>query len=219
MFIHQHPYPPFIPKHATKLIVGTLPPPRFTTGQLYPEDVDFCYGSKYGLLWPVLDAIFDIGLEYAHTPGSVAQRKEFLATRGIGICDMVECCERERMTASDLDMKNIVLRDLTGILKRHPGISTLLFMGGNSKNGPEYLFRRHLREQGLNLKEVDSGPPRMHRFNLGVRKLRTVTLISPSSAANRSIGANPDFKRLRSGNPKFSTMDYRVLQYTPFFKE
>ncbi len=172
------------------------------------------------MLWPVLDAIFEIGLEYAHTSSSVAQRKEFLATQGIGICDIVESCERERMTASDLDMKNIVLRDLTGILRRHPGIGTLLFMGGNSKNGPEYLFRRHLIEQGLNLREVESGPPpRMHHFKLGVRTLRTVSLISPSSAANRSIGANPDFKRLRSGNPKFSTMDYRILQYTPFFKE
>ena len=34
MFIHKHPYPPFIPKNATKLIVGTLPPPRFYTGIL-----------------------------------------------------------------------------------------------------------------------------------------------------------------------------------------
>ena len=34
MFKHTHPYPPYIPENATKLIVGTLPPPRFTTGEL-----------------------------------------------------------------------------------------------------------------------------------------------------------------------------------------
>ena len=219
MFIHQHPYPPFIPDNATKLIVGTLPPPRFTTGRLFSEDVDFCYGSKYGLLWPVLDALFGIGLEYANTSDSVAQRKEFLAARGIGICDVVERCERDRMTASDLDMKNILLRDLTGILKSHTGIHTLLFMGGNSKNGPEYLFRRHLKEQGLHLHEVSGLSPRIHRFSLGERSLRTVSLISPSSAANRSIGGNPDFKRWRTGDPGFSTMDNRIRQYAPFFNE
>ena len=67
MFEHTHPYPPFNLEHATKLIVGTLPPPRFTTGDLLPEDVDFCYGSKNGMLWPILDQIFDLGLVYENT--------------------------------------------------------------------------------------------------------------------------------------------------------
>jgi hypothetical protein len=40
MFFHQHPYKPFIPKQATKLIVGTLPPPRFSMGNLLEKDVD-----------------------------------------------------------------------------------------------------------------------------------------------------------------------------------
>ena len=45
MFLHKHPYPPFINQDTTKLIVGTLPPPRFSTRQLLEKDVDFCYGS------------------------------------------------------------------------------------------------------------------------------------------------------------------------------
>lgn len=48
MFLHKHPYPPFIPDNATRLIVGTLPPPRFSLGQLKPDDVKFCYGSRDG---------------------------------------------------------------------------------------------------------------------------------------------------------------------------
>jgi len=34
VFKHQHPYAPFIKNDSTKLIVGTLPPPRFSTGDL-----------------------------------------------------------------------------------------------------------------------------------------------------------------------------------------
>ena len=62
MFLHQHPYSPFIPEKANKLIVGTIPPPRFSSGNLFAEDVDFCYGSKYGLLWPILNKVFDLQL-------------------------------------------------------------------------------------------------------------------------------------------------------------
>jgi len=53
MFLHQHPYPPYTPINGTKIIVGVLPPPRFTSKELLPEDVYFCYGSASGLLWPI----------------------------------------------------------------------------------------------------------------------------------------------------------------------
>lgn len=65
MFHHKHPYGPFIPDGARKLIVGTLPPPRFTQGLLREGDVDFCYGSRDGQLWPILDRIFHLNLDYA----------------------------------------------------------------------------------------------------------------------------------------------------------
>ncbi|HAB27693.1 MAG: DNA glycosylase [Xanthomarina sp.] len=166
MFKHQHPYKPFIPKHATKLIVGTLPPPRFTIGDLKPADVDFCYGSSDGQLWKILDTIFELGLKYENTKEAIYQRKQFLLDRGIGICDMVESAEREKIDASDLGMQNIVLRDLVGYLKEFPNVDTLLFTGGNSKNGPEYFFRKHLKEYNLKLELVSNEVPRIHQFEL-----------------------------------------------------
>ena len=44
--ISVHPYQPFVPPQATKLIVGTMPPLRFCTEPrlLYEDDVDFYYG-------------------------------------------------------------------------------------------------------------------------------------------------------------------------------
>ena len=64
MFHHFHPYEPFIQNNTKKIIVGTLPPPRFCTKEYKPNDVDFCYGSQDGLLWKSLDVIFDLNLEY-----------------------------------------------------------------------------------------------------------------------------------------------------------
>ena len=104
-------------------MVGTLPPPRFSTNKLYSDDVDFCYGSKYGLLWPILENIFNLELEYQNTQNAIDQRKYFLQQNLIGICDMVESCERDKVDASDLGMKNIKLRNLTQYLKfRHSNL-------------------------------------------------------------------------------------------------
>ena len=217
MFLHTHPYPPFFPNGATKLIVGTLPPPRFTTGDLKEGDVNFCYGSISGLLWPVLDQIFDLNLKFEDTEAAVLQRKNFLASRGIGVCDIVAQCERAKIDASDLGMQNIKLRNLIGYLQKYPKINTLLFTGGNSKNGPEYFFRKHLKEHDLKLHLESDIVPRIHSFLLEDRTIKTVSLTAPSGAANRAIGSLQLYKDLKNANPKFNTIDFRVMQYQEFF--
>jgi G:T/U-mismatch repair DNA glycosylase len=166
MFLHQHPYPPFIQEDTTKLIVGTLPPPRFSTGELLEKDVDFCYGSYYNSLWLFIDAIHNLGLRYDNSQEAIDERKQFLIQHKIGVCDIVGSAEREKIDASDLGMKNIQLRDVVGYLKQYPNIDTLLFTGGNSKNGPEYFFRKHLKTYDLKLELVSNEVPRIHQFEL-----------------------------------------------------
>ncbi|MBO0342786.1 MAG: uracil-DNA glycosylase family protein [Bacteroidota bacterium] len=226
-FKHIHPYEPFLLSKATKLIVGTLPPPRFTTGELKPHDVDFCYGSCNGQLWPILDKIFDLGLKFENTEEAVEQRKRFLVEHKIGVCDIVESAKREKIDASDLGMQQVVLRDLVGYLKKYPNIETLLFTGGNSKNGPEYFFRKQLKEYGLKLKVISDKVPRIHHlelpFDSGMsvraqsRIIKTVSLTAPSGAANRAVGSLQEYKDLKSQNPEFNTVDFRVMQYREFF--
>ncbi|WP_375323812.1 uracil-DNA glycosylase family protein [Flagellimonas sp. GZD32] len=228
LFQHIHPYEPFLLEEASKLIVGTLPPPRFTTGELKEEDVDFCYGSCNGMLWPILDQIFDLGLKYENTHEAIQQRKHFLINHKIGVCDIVQSAEREKIDASDLGMQNVVLRDLVGYLQKHPNIQTLLFTGGNSKNGPEYFFRRQLKEHGLKLEVISDEVPRIHHLELPVtsysmsvraqsRTVKTVSLTAPSGAANRAVGSLQAYKDLKKANPNFNTLDFRVMQYRQFF--
>ncbi|MGW8193835.1 MAG: uracil-DNA glycosylase family protein [Desulforhopalus sp.] len=213
-FVHNHPYEIFIPRGTTRIIVGTLPPPRFSSGSLKERDVDFCYGSCDGMLWPALEKIFHLRFSYDNSANAVRERKEFLVRKKMGICDIVESCRRDKVDASDLGMKSVTLRDIIAQLKLHPTITTLIFTGGNSKNGPEYLFRRHLKEHGLKLTRVNSEVPRKHQFLLGNRLLTTVSLTSPSNAANRAIGASPQYKSKKKKNPAYTTFDFRVEQYS-----
>ncbi|MHA7058328.1 uracil-DNA glycosylase family protein [Aquimarina sp. M1] len=217
MLEHTHPYEPFFPKGATKLIVGTLPPPRFTSGELKEGDVDFCYGSISGLLWPVLDRIFHLNLIFETTQEAINQRKKFLTSRGIGVCDIVHSCQREKIDASDLGMRDIKLRDVVSYVSQYPKIDTLLFTGGNSKNGPEYFFRKHLKDYQIQLQLISDKTPRIHSFQLGNRSINTVSLTAPSGAANRSIGSMQSYKDLKNQNPKFNTIDFRAMQYKEFF--
>jgi G:T/U-mismatch repair DNA glycosylase len=229
MFLHEHPYPPFIQENTTKLIVGTLPPPRFSTCELLEKDVDFCYGSYYNSLWLFIAEIHQLNLRYDNSPEAIDERKQFLIQHKIGICDIVESAEREKIDASDFGMKNVVLRDLVDYLKQFPNVDTLLFTGGNSKNGPEYFFRKHLKDYGLKLNVVSDEVPRIHEFSIPVRSsvqcnsgesqriIKTVSLTSSSGSANRAIGSMPLYQQLKNSNPDFNTFDFRVMQYREFF--
>ncbi|MGO1752139.1 MAG: uracil-DNA glycosylase family protein [Psychroflexus sp.] len=220
MFKHQHPYLPFIPDGTEKLIVGTLPPPRFTTGDLKPDDVDFCYGSRDGQLWEIINRIFDLNLVFENTEEAKQQRINFLKTNKIGVCDMVDCAYRDKIDASDLGIQNAELRPIISILKSHQSIKTLLFTGGNSKNGPEYFFRKHLKNYPeIKLKKISDEVPRIHQFQIHNRIIKTVSLTAPSGAANRAVGSMTLYKKLKSENPDINTLDFRVMQYAPYFKE
>ena len=132
----------------------------------------------------------------------------------------------KKIDASDLGMQNIKLRDIVGYLKQYPSIDTILFTGGNSKNGPEYFFRKHLKDYNLKLEVVHNELPRIHQFSIcysGQSKesqkqkiIKTVSLTSSSGAANISISRLPLYKQLKAKNPNFNTFDFRVMQYAEF---
>lgn len=185
--------------------------------------MDFCYGSYHNSLWKFIDHIHNLGLRFDNSDEAVKQRKEFLIEYQIGICDIVESAKRDKIDASDLGMKDIQLRDILGYLRKFPKIETLIFIGGNSKNGPEYLFRKQLKAQNIKLTLISNQIPRVHKFNLPdslgkpansqSREIRTVSLSSSSGAANISISRLPLYKQLKANNPDFNTFDFRVLQY------
>lgn len=217
MFVHKHPYSPYFPEGATKMIVGTLPPPRFSTGDLKSGDVNFCYGSIDGKLWPILDKLFGLGLKFETTPAAIEQRQAFLKDRGIAICDIVHAAKRQKIDASDLGMQEVELRPLLDYLEQYPAIDTLLFTGGNSKNGPEYFFRRLVKPSGVKLEIISDEVPRIHQFEWAGRTIRTVSLTAPSGAANRAVGSLDLYKKRKAQDPSYNTLDFRVDQYRPFF--
>lgn len=198
--------------------MGTLPPPRFCERKFKPEDVDFCYGSKDNQLWPVLDKIFNLNLSYTNHKESVKERIDFLNKYKIGFCDIVESCQRSKIDASDLGMTNIKLRNIIYYLSKNKNINKIIFTGKNSKNGPEYFFRKLLKEANIEIIEVLNNSIREHYIIFENRKINLFSLTSPSNAANRSIGANKIYKEKKQLNKDYSTFDFRYDEYKIAFK-
>jgi len=169
------------------------------------------------MLWPVLDSIFKLFLRFDNSLAAVEQRKAFLRRERIGICDIVASCKRQKFDASDLGMQAIKLRDMLFQLRKHPNLTTIIFTGGNSKNGPEYFFRKQLKENGLLLTCADYQVPRRHTFFYSKREIITISLTSPSNAANRAIGSMPLYKTRKVKNPHYTTFDFRIEQYGQVF--
>jgi len=198
--------------------MGTLPPPRFYIKEYKKEDVLFCYGSKDNLLWKVLNKIYNLDLLFDNSLEAVEQRKSFLLKNKIGICDIVESCQREKIDASDIGMKHVKLRDIIYYLGKYDKITTIIFTGGYCKNSPEYFLRKVLKEENIVFENISNEIPKIHKFKFNKRTIKTISLSSPSNAANRSIGANEIFKKNKKLDKNYTTFDFRVSQYKDVFK-
>ena len=217
MFNHFHPFKPYINQDTKRLIIGTLPPPRFCTKEYKKEDVLFPYGSADSLLWRCLDEIFDLGLLYNQSILAIDQRKDFLQKHQIGICDIVDSCKREKVDASDIGMSEVVLRDILAYLSEYKNIDIIIFTGGYCKNSPEYFFRRVLKKEKIDFENISNEIPKAHSFEFENRMIKTISLTSPSNAANRSIGANKYYKKRKAEDKSYTTFDFRVEQYKKVF--
>jgi len=213
LFFHYHPYEPFLNIDTKIIIMGTLPPPRFCIKELKNGDVDSCYGSKDNLLWKIFDKIFSLNLIFENSKKAIKQREDFLKNSKIGICDIVKSCNRKKFDASDSSMLDIRLTDILKYLKIYKNIDTIFFTGKNSKNSPEYFFKKVLKEQNIDFIQIKDDFLRVHKFVFDNRVFTAISLISPSNAANRFIGASTLYKKIKMANRKYTTFDFRVDEY------
>ena len=125
-----HPYEPYIPEGATKLIIGTMPPFRFCTSggrTLHDNDVDFYYGSRDNSFWKLLSEAPGTTLEFVNTTEAVNQRKQLLQELHIGITDIVGSCIHRNGKSDDASLISIEPKPLDKLLLEYPNIEELIY--------------------------------------------------------------------------------------------
>ncbi len=185
----QHPFQPFIPINSTKLIIGTIPPPRFCKEpyHLLEDDVNFYYGSRDNHFWPLLEEVFKTKFEYLNNSKSNEQRQKLLESLNIGITDIIEICYHENNQASDDKLKEIEYKDLRQILIDFPSIDTLIYTSEFVKKLVNDYFKTYHSKISNNPKEQS--------IKINGKLYKVHILYSPSPLALRNMGDNGVDKR------------------------
>ena len=177
-----HPYPPFIPDNAVRLIIGSIPPQRFCVrGTLYPEDVDFYYGSRANGFWKLVGDVCGVGFTFRNTEEAVRERKNFLTSYQTGITDIIERCGRVNGGSAD--------PDLTDLLISHPDIREILCTS-------VFVKRCLGLSLGIRFRAIP-GEDRCFAMIHSGREYRVTVLFSPSPNAVRFTGPGAAEKRRR----------------------
>lgn len=202
--ISKHPYTPFIPPGATRLLIGSIPPARFCIEEtpLHASDVDFYYGSKDNAFWSLLEEVFEEKLDKSTTQEAIAQRKALLMKHGIGITDIIATCIRTNQSASDEDLMDLELKDLNQLLIDHPSIHTLIYTSEFvKKQVNKQLKCKHL---------IDKTNRKKQTIRVNGKEYQVRILYSPSPSGLRNLGVNGRLKRLNqykeflaADNPNF----------------
>ena len=185
-----HPYEPYIPADSEKLIIGTIPPPRFCKEpyQLYENDVNFYYGSRDNYFWGILEEVFETKLVYSNTEQAVQQRKDLLKGLKIGITDIVNSCIHVGDSAADSDLKEIKQKDIKSLLQINPAIDTLIYTSEFVKK----LMNEHFKNYHS---IVDPTNKKKQSVKIDGKEYQVKILYSPSPSALRNLGKGGAEKR------------------------
>lgn len=124
----KHPYEPFIPEGADKLIIGTIPPYRFCQeDELFSDDVNFYYGSRDNYFWEIMSEITDSTLHFENTEEAIRERKDLLTQLNAGMTDIIESCTHIDGKSDDASLCNIKTKDIATLLSKYQNITELIY--------------------------------------------------------------------------------------------
>ena len=128
--IELRPFPPFLPPHATVLMMGSFPPAA------EKRAMEFHYPNFQNDMWRVYGLVFfgdamhfQRGEEKAFDAEKI---KAFLTERGIGSCPGVRRAIRTHGNASDAYLKVVETVELPEILEKIPQCRRICTTGGKA---------------------------------------------------------------------------------------
>ena len=125
--IEQHPLEPFLPSHATLLMLGSFPP------QKKRWSMDFFYPNLQNDMWRIFGMLFFNDKEHFLLPGKKAFNKDylikFLTEKGIALYDTASVIRRLQDNASDKFLEVIEPTDIRLLLKQLPHCKAIVTTG------------------------------------------------------------------------------------------
>jgi hypoxanthine-DNA glycosylase len=101
--IENHPFEPFIPDHATVLIVGSFPGREQTQGSMDAEQ--WFYGAKRNQFWKIISAVYQTDLLCK------ADKQNLFIKHGIGLTDILFKVRRKNNSNLDENLEIVEYND------------------------------------------------------------------------------------------------------------
>ena len=125
--IEQHPLEPFLPSHATLLMLGSFPP------QKKRWSMDFFYPNLQNDMWRIFGLLFFNDKEHFLMPDKKAFNKDylikFLTEKGLALYDTASSVRRLQDNASDKFLEVIEPTDIRLLLKQLPQCKAIVTTG------------------------------------------------------------------------------------------
>lgn len=187
----KHPYEPFIPNDTKRLIIGTIPPPRFCKEgyELNADDVRFYYGSKDNAFWKLINELFNANLSFENADMAIDDRKNLLVRLNLGITDIIEECIHVNDSAADEDLDEIVNKDLAKLLINNPAIDTLIYTS-------EFV-KKEINKMFMTYHSINPENKKLQSVGINGKKYSVHILYSPSPNALRNMGKYGTEKRMQ----------------------
>jgi hypoxanthine-DNA glycosylase len=164
-----HPFPPFIPKDAKYLLLGSFP------GRLTTRNDEWYYGTQKGQFWKIIRIVYKRALI------TRKEKEDLLGKLGIALTDTIYSCERVDSNNSDsnLKIKEYNIKIVQEILKKNKIIKIYF-----SSRFVESVFRRHFKEiikdyPDIELVTLPSSSPRYAKMSL-IEKIKIWKSLLPS---------------------------------------
>ena len=163
MTIERHPLQPFLPAHATRLFLGSFPPPRAKWS------MEFFYPNWINDFWRIMGLIHFGDREHFCLAGQKrfdeALIRRFCTSEGLAFYDTACEVRRLRDNASDAFLEVVKATDVPALLSRIPQCDTLVTTGQKATEVIAATFRCAIPPIGGSIDlTIDGRPLRFWRM-------------------------------------------------------
>jgi G:T/U-mismatch repair DNA glycosylase len=170
-----HPWPPFIPANASKLILGTFP-----TNESNRTAYEFFYPNPLNDFWKVLFEVAGKDLNKYVTSEPVEIRKQILSDLKLGIADIGKRILRQKNSSEDENLFPIEFTDIFSLLENHQTIAKIIITSSSGANSVLSWFQQYCTLNDINFVIKKGNLPITSRFVFNNREIVVDIISSPS---------------------------------------
>lgn len=175
-----HPWEPYIPNKADKLLLGTFP-----THIRNRKNFEFFYPNPNNDFWKIIFEAAEIKQEEYLQSEPVAIRKQALDQLGLGIADICKAVYRQKNSSSDNALFPLEFTDIFLLLEKHPNITTIVVTSSSKRNSTLAYLNQYCSMNGYPFKIPEGTLPKTVFFTFQNKTIK-IEIVPSTSRQSRT---------------------------------